>query len=119
MCAAFAHTGNKKKKNHKQHLASASSCAMADVKRQNTFIAIRYSGLDDSISLESKVEVGRAFYYTRPKAFFIYVPSRAQARARIKPDLFSKVFKPEKARAQSMKPEPDPSPKNQARSTST
>jgi hypothetical protein len=29
----------------------------------------------------------------------------------IKPDLFSNVFKPTKAQAQSMKPEPNPSPK--------
>jgi hypothetical protein len=37
--------------------------------------------------------------------------SNARAQGLIKPDLFGKFFKPDKARARSRKPEPDLSPK--------
>jgi hypothetical protein len=46
-----------------------------------------------------------------PKPNFFHFCRKAQALALIKPDLFSKFFKPKKAQAQSMKPEPNPSPK--------
>jgi hypothetical protein len=56
-----------------------------------------------------------AFYYIRPKAQLFHLCSKAWAQ--LKPNLFSKFFKPKKAQAWSMKPEPNPSPKNQARPT--
>jgi hypothetical protein len=44
---------------------------------------------------------------TKARLFHLY----SKARARLKPDLFSNFFKPEKARALSMKPKPNPSSK--------